>query len=270
MVTLKKSIDYIVSNTFLILAILTSAMAFWLRSPELEQQFFQSTFGLNFPTGYDWPTIFIYFFILLVFVAMLDSFFISEKAYHSDLCWVAGADHNFSCIADNLKTYGNRCWLRGEGIKRFPLEGNHIVSNYGFHTHTIDHNIIMEGESVPGTELTYIPSDIKSPVRQRRGGLFGAIMCSIGYISHTELLKHRKFNNKDYKEFLEEKEIEGEMDTATFIDNVRDLNRDLNMRIEFANNERDSLSKFLNNIINVGKEYTNANKGGLLDKWVGK
>ncbi len=263
---IKQAIEVLTEHILLIMAVIFGGIALIFRTP-IEQQYVFNYFGIPSPqTSFDMPSIFTWFFFLLFFIAVIDSVFINQKAYHSDFCWAGGLDYNSSCIGANLKTVGEWCWIRTEGIKSFPIEGNHVVANLASHTHRIGNHVVMEGHVIPHTPLTHIPAEIKLDVRQRRMGLFGASECSIGYLSHKELSLNKQFKTDDYKDLIDTVEQGKTFDTAAFIDSIRDKNRDLNMIIEFNNGEHDSLTQYLENMVQVGRAVTRFRDDSPVDK----
>jgi len=262
----------IFNEIFLIFVIVFGILSFAFPTPDSQYDVMFRTFGSSPQTMYDTPTIFVWAFILIFIILLGDSFWINQQAYHSDFMWCAGLDHNLACIGADIEkqTVGDWCWLRTGGIKEFPIRGNHVVFSPTTHTHKINNYVISEAHSIPDTPLTFIPAHIKPDVRQRRSGILGADICSGGFLSSNELLKNNTFNTNDYKDVVDSKELGLTYDTASFIETIRDANRDLNMKLELVNGENNSISMFLANITSVGKSVFNEGNKSMVDKVFGR
>jgi len=269
---IKKIISTIEVHFLLILAIVFGVLAFVYKTPIEQTILIQKYVGLSPQTSYDMPSIFVYFFLLVFFIVFVDSFFIYQKAYKSDYLFANGLDNNCSCIGSDIEkqTVGEWCWVRTEGIKEFPLRGNHVVANLATHTHKIGNHVVMEGHVIPRTPLTFIPEQIKADVRQRRTGFFGASECSVGYLSDNELSQNKQFKADDFEDLIESNEKGKTFETSSFIDSIRDKNRDLNMIIEFNNGENESLTSYLSNVGQVGKAILKDGNKNALDRLVGR
>jgi len=269
---IKKIISAIELHFLLILTFVFAILGIVYRTPLEQTMIIQEYIGIVPQTSYDMPSIFVYFFVLIFFVVFIDSFFIYQKAFKSDYLFANGLDNNCSCIGADIErqTVGEWCWIRTEGIKEFPLRGSHIVSNLVTHTHKVGNHVIMEGHVIPRTPLTFIPEQIKSDVRQRREGMFGASECSVGYLSSAELSQNKQFKADNFEDLIETNEKGKTFETSSFVDSIRDKNRDLNMIIEFNNGENESLTNYLSNVGQVGKAILKDGNRGVLDRLVGR
>jgi len=169
-----------------------------------------------------------------------------------------------------MKTVGEWCYIRSEGIKEFPIEGNYVLSAPTTHVHKVGTHRVIESHAIPNLPLPYIPMELKPDIRQRRSGLFGADICAIGLLSPEELTQNREFAANDYGDLIDKGEKGTMINTASFIQSILNLNRDLNMIIEMSNGENASITKFLETVGSVGEGVMKRNNQSLLDKMLGR
>jgi len=253
----------------LILTIIFFIASFMYPTPLDQQTLILNTIGLNIPTAVDFPSIFVYFFCFILLISFADSFYINQKAYHSDYVFANGLDTNVSCAGSDLMTVGDWSFIQGEKTKNFPIGGHKFIANPPTHTHRVGTHIVMEGRCVPAP-LPFLPNDIKSYGRAMRDGIFGITVCCIGYLSDLELSQYKQYKKSDYEKIKKEFEAENQKSVASLIEITRDKNRALNTKVEFANNEHGSLSDFLKNVQEISNAINKSQNKTIWDKLIGK
>lgn len=228
--------------------------------PEAVRVLFDSWGWKAVPEMADLPTLFAIVIILNPLYIIFE-YAIIYLRITSSIIVGEGMDSLESCDSSDIQNQMNAdfAYIKTGGTKDIPVKGPHVWINPRTHIHKYGEQILLfTGNMIPNRDPEDVPFGIKNPIRARRKSDFFTLKdASIGYFTPDEETRNIRFNYKQTGRTI---------DTKTFLENLRILNREHDVALQENEGETDYVSRRMKAHTETGKSLQGIQKKPLLEQ----